>query len=256
MTETTENDASHGQGVERDVRIAENSWRDLLKFGGSAGILAGVLFRRNFAAELSLFGNIMPPSDALGWFTSLQENGILGVILLDILDVINYILVGLLFLALYIPLRYRSRGHMVVAIAIAFIGIAISISSNVAFSMLSLSERYFAATTDSQRTLLLAAGEAVLATTNSTGYYVGFVLLAIASLFVSVTMLHSKAFSRPTAMAGILASVCDFLYCITVQLGMEIGVLFVSAAGLLLMIWHITGGYQLVRLIQAGRRGG
>ncbi len=253
MRENTDSETSHSQGVIRDAEIVDNSWKSLLKIGGLAGVLAGVLFRRNFAAELSLFGNIMPPSDALGWFILLQENGFLGVILLDILDMIDYLLVGMLFLGLYFPLMHKNRGHMIIAIALAFVGIAASISSNAALSMLSLSEHYAAATTYSQRTLLLAAGEAVLATSSSTGYYIGFLFLATSCLFASVVMLRSKAFSRPTAIVGILAGVCDFLYCTTILFEIEIAVLFVSAAGLLLMIWHIAGGYQLIHLSHDGR---
>lgn len=254
MSEATDTDACYAQEAKREAEMEVSSWRILLKIGGLAGILAGVLFRRNFAAELSLFGNIMPPSDALGWFTLLQENGILGVILLDILDIIDYLLVGLLFLALYFPLRKEYQGNMLIAITTAFIGIATSISSNIAFSMLSLSEHYVNATTDAQRSLLLAAGEAVLAISSSTGYYTGFVLLAIACLIVSVTMLRCMIFGKPIAIAGIMASACDFLYFTTILLGMEIGVLFVSAAGLLLMIWHIVVGYRLVRMSQDERR--
>jgi hypothetical protein len=74
--------------------------------------------------------------------------------------------------------------------------------------MLSLSNQYAAATTDAQRTTLLAAGQAVLANTSQRivgGFNVGWFLVSVAGLIVSSVMLQSSSFSRTTAYVGILA---------------------------------------------------
>ena len=77
-----------------------------------------------------------------------------------------------------------------------------------------------------------------------------FLLLAVAGLIISTVMLRSNIFSRVTAYVGILASTFDLAYCITFAFVPELDVYLLSAAGLLLMIWHILIG---VRLFQLGQ---
>jgi uncharacterized membrane protein len=136
------------------------------------------------------------------------------------------------------------------------VGIAAYFASTTAFEMLSLSDQYAAATTEAQRSMFLAAGQAVLAINNpgaiyqGTGIYMSFLLLAVAGLIISAVMLRSNIFSRVTAYIGILASAFDLAYCITFAFVPAIEVCLLSAAGLLLFIWHILIG---LRLYQPGR---
>ena len=55
---------------------------------------------------------------------------------------------------------------MIVATTFGFVGIAVYFSSNQAFSMLSVSDRYAVATSDAQRTFVQVAGESLLAIHN------------------------------------------------------------------------------------------
>ncbi len=246
-TENKENMVSHDE-------IVDPTWRTLLKLGGSAALLAGVLFRRNFGPEISLFMGTMPPSAALDWFTLLQGNWLLGLIFLGLFDLIDYALVCLMFLALYIPLRRTDASYMAIATVLGLIGAAVYFASNAAFSMLSLSNQYAVATTEAQRDTLLAAGEAILAIGyQGTGIYTSFLLLAIAGLTISFVMLRNSGFSRTTAYVGILAGIFDLIYCVSLAVMPVMGVLFVSGAGLLLMIWHILVGRNLCLLGQRVR---
>jgi hypothetical protein len=80
--------------------------------------------------------------------------------------------------------------------------------------MLSLSDQYAAATTEAQRTMLLAAGQAMLAINRfsspgahpGAGGYMSLLLIAVAGLITSSVMLRSDVFNRATAYVGILAS--------------------------------------------------
>jgi hypothetical protein len=56
-----------------------------------------------------------------------------------------------------------NGASIALAATFGFVGIAVYFASNQAFSMLSLSDQYAAATTDAQRSMLLSAGEALLA---------------------------------------------------------------------------------------------
>jgi hypothetical protein len=119
--------------------------------------------------------------------------------------------------------------------------------------MLSLSNQYASATTDAQRSSLLAAGEAVLANTNQRavgGFNLGLFLVSIAGLIVSSVMFQSKSFSRSTATVGILAnalSLADYLR-EALTSSAVIALLVIFPGALLLVIWHIMVGLRLLRL--------
>jgi hypothetical protein len=242
----------------------DSDWKPLYRIGGVAALLAGILFRRNLAAEIGLFSRHKAPASVGDWFALLQGNRLLGLAYLNVFDLVNYALVALMFLALYLLLQRANRSAMLAATALGMIGIAVYFASNTAFSMLGLSDRYAAATTEVQRTSLLVAGEALqtlnrFAATGShpgSGGFLSLLLIAVAGLIISVVMLRSAIFGRGTALVGLLASALDLAYCVAfVALPAAddetIALLFIPAAGLLWMAWHIMVGWRLTRL---GRR--
>jgi len=77
--------------------------------------------------------------------------------------------------------------------------------------MLTLSNQYAAATSDTQRAMFLAAGQATLAIHHNnsyadTGIYLSFLLVSVSGLIMSVVVLRSKVFSKGAAYVGILAN--------------------------------------------------
>jgi hypothetical protein len=200
-----------------NAKTSDSDWKSLYRVGGLAALISGVLFRRNIAAEIGLFSKQEPPVTVSDWFALLQSNRLLGLSYLNIFDIVNYALVGLIFLALYAALRRTNKSYMAIAAALGFLGIAVYFASNTAFSMLSLSDQYAATTTDAQRTMLLAAGKAMLAINRfsdpgahpGTGGYISLLLIAVAGMITSFVMLQSYVFNRATAYVGSLASGFD-----------------------------------------------
>jgi hypothetical protein len=239
-----------------NTETSDSNWKSLYRFGGAAALMAGVIFRRNLGPEISLFSAQKQPNTIIDWFTLLQNHRLLGLSYLNLFDLVDYALLSLMFLALYVTLRRANKSYLSIAMTFGFVGIAVYFASNTAFSMLSLSDQYAAATIDAERFMFLAAGQAVLAINNpgsiyqGTGIYMSFLLLAVAGLMISAVMLRSNIFSRVTAYVGILASTFDLVYCITFAFIPAITVYILSISGLLLMIWHILIG---LRLFQLGR---
>jgi hypothetical protein len=234
----------------------DTAYRGLYIIGGAAALIAGVIFRRNLGvAEIGqlIYGRA-PPDTVTGWFLLLQGDRLLGLAMLNVFDIVDFALLGLMFLALYAALRPVNKGYALIATAMGLVGIAVYFASNAALSLLSLSDQFAAATTDAQRSALLAAGQAILATGNpgsifpGTGIYMSFFLLAAAGLVFSILMLRSTVFSRATAYVGILASLCDLACCVTFAVVPTSCVVLVASAGLLLMIWHVLIGLRLVRI--------
>ena len=244
-----------------NAETSDSDWKSLYRVGGVAALIAGVIFRRNLGVEISLFSHHAPPITVNNWFTLLQDNRLLGLSYLNIFDIVDYALVGLMLLALYVALRQANKSYMTIATTLGFIGIAVYFATNTAFSMLSLSDQYAVATTDAQRTMLLSAGEAMLAINRFTspgahpgsGGYMSLLLIAVGGMIISIVMLRSNVFNRATAYVGILASAFDLTYCMAFVFVPTVDselltVIFIPAAGLFLMIWHIMVGWRLYQL--------
>jgi len=245
-------------------KASDAPWQVLYSVGGVAALAAGVLFRRNIAAELELLVERPSPVSVGDWFALLQSQRLLGLAYLNVFDLVNYVLVGVMFLALYVLLGRVCRSEMAIATMLVLIGVTVYVASNTSLSMLSLSDQYVAATTDAQRTRLLAAGEALLAMSRftnpsaapGTGGYVSLLFIAIASMMASRAMLRSGAFNRATGYVGLLAGALDVGYCVAFATvpqvdGGHLALVFIPAAGLFWMVWHMMVGW---RLYQLGRR--
>ena len=244
--------------------VADPRWTPLYKIGSAAAWIAVLIFRRWLAAEFLLFrgSGIIPfgprtmPSSVIDWFTLLHTNQLLGLILLNVFDMVNYVLVGLIFLALYAALRQANRSYTTLATALALVGIAVYLASNQAFSMLSLSDQYAVATTDAQRSMLLAAGQALLAIhdPNTLGPgAMGFLLVTVAGLMISVVILRSSVFGKITAYTGILANALGLGYPIGVAVAPRTVVIPIIATSLslsacFLVIWYVGIARRLGQL--------
>ena len=247
-------------------QVPDPSWKNLYKIGAVASLVAALVFRRNLgAAEIPLFTGISPPGNADGWFTLLYNNPLLGLTLLNFFDIANYALVGIMFLAVFIALRKTNKTCTIVALTLSLFGAVTYIVSNSALPMFSLSNQYSVATTETQKSTSIAAGQAVLvmgynpsALYQSAGFYISLLFVALAGMLMSAVMLQSLIFGKATAYVGLIANALDLIYLIGLVLVPAasvylLGVSCIATAGLLLMIWHLMIGiklYQLNRVTQ------
>jgi hypothetical protein len=86
--------------------IENSAWKALYKLGGVAALFAVFVFRRNLGAELMAFKGFglfaVPetvPVRVAEWFALLQSNWLIGLALLNVFDLVEHALVGLIFLA-------------------------------------------------------------------------------------------------------------------------------------------------------------
>jgi hypothetical protein len=237
------------------------NWKNLCKIGGVAALVAVIVFRRNFGTELTTFKGFgifdvpgMTPASAEAWFSLFQSRPFLGLILFELFDIVNYLLVGLIFLALYGALHKTNRSVMVVATACGLVGVGIYLASNQAFAMLSLSQRHAAATTEAQRDLFLVAGEALLSIHNAgairqgTGIHLSLFLVLLAGLLSSVVMLRGRVFNRATAITGLLANGLGLSYFITLALAPTICWIPPTLSAPFRVTWYVLIALRLLRL--------
>lgn len=221
----------------------DSTWKNLYKVGAIAALMAALLFRRNIGAEVSLFtGAGAIPHTAIEWFNLLHNNSLVGMSFLAVFDLANYFLEGLIFLALAALLWQAGKSRVTVALASGLVGITVNFSTNISLSMLSLSQQYSAATTEAQKSVLFAAGQALLAfngpLTNfpKTGAYLTWLLVALAALSFSSLLLASH---RATAIVGLLAAGCDLAYCLSFAFSPILQATLMSFGGAFWMIWHL-----------------
>jgi len=249
-----------------DAQLEDDRWIWLYRFGAVAALLAVVLFRRNFGTELVAFRGFgifdVPaalPVAAVDWFVLLQDNRLVGLLLLNVVDVVNYALVGLLFLAVQAALRRVNRSVMAIATACTLVGVGVYFVSNQAINVLTLSDRYAAATSETLRSMFVAAGEALLAIDNpgtiyqGTGSNISLALVLLAGLMISIVMLRSSVFSRATAIIGITFNGVALLHFIEVAFAPTVcGIPSIISAPFR-VVWYVLVALRLFRLAAAGR---
>ena len=183
---------------------------------------------------------------AIDWFTLLQNHWFIGLRNLGLLNIVGAALLAPTFLALYFALRRDDEGFGAFGTILFFVGLAIYLASNRAFAMLSLSGQYASATTEAQRSLLAAAGQAMLAESQTRA---GIPLIEFAGLVISVVMLRGKAFSKATAYAGMLGNallmVVEILF---VPVSSGLGMVVAACGGLSIMTWYLLAGRRLLQL--------
>ena len=161
-------------------------------------------------------------------------------------------------LALYICLKQANKSWSLIATSFIFMGMAVYLATNTAFSMLSLSQKYALATTQADKSLLLAAGQALIAISEGTGgQYLGMPLAWLGGLILSAVMLRSQDFNKTIAWVGIIGLGLLILSIpfagyttagpTTAAVGAIIAVTYLGG-GLFSLAWYILVGLRLIKL--------
>ncbi|MHC1787710.1 MAG: DUF4386 family protein [Christensenellales bacterium] len=176
-------------------------WRLLLRIAGFSTILICVII----PVQIAAFAIWRLPDSVIAWFTLYRANWLLGLIHQDLLYVINNLLVAVMYLALYVLLRNRNESLMIIAMLLGFLGISAYLGSNKSFEMMQLSGLYFGAGSEMERTMALAAGQAMLSGWGGTAFDIYYILNGIALILISIVMLRSSVFTRSTAIIGLVS---------------------------------------------------
>ncbi len=227
---------------------AGSRWQGLHKLGGVAALMIAVLL----LGEIVVYAVLPRPGSALEHFALFRDNWLAGLLTLDLLGMISYLLFVPTILALYAALRRTSESVMAVATALFFVGIADFFATNPAFSVLSLSSQYAAAATDAEKAMFLAAGQSMFTLFNENAFLVSYVIVSVAWTMISGVMLRSNLFSRITAYAGILAGAAGIVAAVLEHIlaidALSIAISLYFAAIVFLFVWVILAGRRLYQL--------
>ncbi len=201
------------------------------------------------------------------WFTLLQKNPFLGLRNLGLLNIgLTTLGIPLVF-SLYWAHRKVNQPFAALAMILSFIGVAIFFATNRAFPMLSLSAQYAAAASPAERSMLEAAGQAMLSVgqSHTAGTFLAFFYSEIAGILMAWVMLRGRLFKPAAAIAGLVGYGFFLVFEVlssfapsanTFAPATDQAILLIAMIGGLANItWNILVALGLFRLGQADRGG-
>lgn len=129
-----------------------DQWKTLYKIAGFAVIVMLIII----PAQIAVFITTPIPASIESWFSLFNSNWLLGLIHQDMLYIINNIIVSVMYLAFYIALRPNNKSIMTIAILLGLLGISAYFASNKSFELLNISNQYYVATSEVQKSMFLS----------------------------------------------------------------------------------------------------
>ena len=170
---------------------------NLCRLGGIAALLLMVYSLATMVQLVVLGGQ---PSSAAQAFDLLQHHRAVALLRLDLPTIAILPFYYLLFLGLFAALRRTSYTNALLSTLLAFVGVTLVLATPTALSMVPLSDKFAAATSDAELCQLRAVGEALLATDiwHSTGAIVGGMLIQSGAILSSLVMLRGDVLTTLT----------------------------------------------------------
>ena len=224
-------------------KTSETAWKLLYHIGGVVAYIMIALV----VVAIVVFLVDPSPTTVIGYFQLFQKSILMGLLALDLVYMVSQILMGLLLLAVCVALRRANPSLIAIALAAGLIAVAVFLTSNPAFGMLSLSSHYAAATSAVQQAQLEAAGQAIMANFTGTAYVVSYILGSIAVLIISVVMLRSMVFSKGTAVVGLIMGIMGL---VPASFG-TVGLIFAFGSLVPTVIWLFLIARRLLQLGQS-----
>ena len=232
---------------------AEKLVPGLYRIGGVAafGLIAYCLAT---ILQMTLLGG--QPATAAEAFALLDANRIVGLLRLDLLAVLALPLYYPLFLALSTALWRVDGVKAVLSGLFVFAGVTLVLATPMALSMVPLSSKYAAATTEAARSRFLAAGEAILATDmwHGTGALLGGLLVQTGAVLICIAMLRGSVFSELTGWLGLVMHGLDLVHVVFSPFLPAAGAILLAIAGPLYPVWFFLVGRRLLQMARSPLR--
>jgi len=232
--------------------------KPLYRLGGVAALLV-VLTALLEIVITFLPGGYTTAETVIDWFTLLQENWFLGLRNLGLLNIMIVALGIPVFLALYMAHQPTNQTFAALALIISFIGVAVFYATNRAFPMLDLSMRYATAVSESERAMLVGAGQVMLTVgqSHTPGTFLAFLLSEIGGFAMSLVMLQGRVFSRAGAYAGIAGFGLLFVFEVLLSFVPPLhaaALIIAMGGGIANMTWYILIALRLFQLGQGASK--
>jgi hypothetical protein len=180
---------------------ADARWMGLYRAAAGAAALTAALL----VVEIGVYALLPRSETALEHLALLESDPVSGLLTLDLLGAVAYLLLIPTMLGLAVALRRAAPAMALIGTVLFFIGITVFFATNTALPALALSRQYAAATSEVERIAVLGAAEAMFALFNETAFLTSYLMVSVAWALVAAGMLRADAFNRWGASAGLLA---------------------------------------------------
>jgi hypothetical protein len=189
--------------VEEAKIHVDPTWKGVYRAGGICMFVTGLLFI--IGAVLSI---LLGPAPIGGepYLRELAAHALLAQMNFGLFALTDFLLLPVV-MALYLALKQINKNAMLVAAGLIalFIVLDLAITELNALTLVTLTQHYAAATSDTQRSAYVAAADYALATLPLATFY-SYVVSSVGFLIISIVMLKG-VFSKLTAYVGIVASI-------------------------------------------------
>ncbi len=246
------------QIIRQDTRSGESTapGRQLIYTLGGAAALLVVLTALAEMLITFLPGGYTSAETVTDWFALLQANPFLGLRNLGLLNIVMTAVGIPLVFSLYWVHRRVNPPFAALALIISFVGLAVFYATNRAFPMLDLSARYAAATSQAERAVLEAAGQAMLSVgqSHTPGTFLAFFFSEIAGILMGLVMLRGRLFNPAAALAGIVGYGFLLIYEVFASFipsSHQAILVIAMIGGIANLAWYILVALRLFKLGQA-----
>nr|MDA3846100.1 DUF4386 family protein [Vallitaleaceae bacterium] len=165
------------------------------------------------------------------------------------LDMISIGILGIMYLALFIRLKEENKSLISISLPFAFIGIAAFIvPRSILLSLNQLTQQYMGATSEVLKNQIITSGQTISVLAIPTFQTVGFFILSIASLLISIVILKTKLIPKLAGYIGIAGFLLTLIDDIFVILAPELATLFMVIGGCFWIIWWVMIGVNLLKI--------
>lgn len=213
-------------------------WHGLLRLGALAAAAVVVMI----PIQAAVFILWPPPETVDEFFELFQENPFLGLLDLDLLLTLDYLLMVPFYLALYVVVRQVSPAWGLLALVVGLFSLVLYVVSREGtFSMWMLSDQYAAATSDGDKAALRAAGRTLLTLYDGGTFGVSYVLGGVSAIVFSTTMIRHRVFGRLPGVLGVITGVSMLLPANVGEVGLIVAMLSLipTAIWLLVLVPHL-----------------
>jgi hypothetical protein len=217
-------------------QAAGTSWPSMMRLGGAAAIVVLAMI----PIQAAVFLLHPPPTTVEAFFEEFQQQPFLGLLDLDLLLTIDYLVMIPFYLALFGSLRRVASAWGLLALIFGLMSVALFVVTREAtFSMWMLSDRYAAASA-SEQAALLASGETLMTLYNGGTFATSYILGAVSTLIFSVTMWRHRVFGRAPAIVGVVTGLTMLVPANLGPVGLVVAMvsLIPTAAWLVLLARH------------------
>ncbi len=184
--------------------VIDSQWRPVFRLAAVSAILVTALI----PIQAAVFILFPPPQTVGAYFTLFAHNPFLGLLDLDVLLTLDYLLMVPFYVALFASLVRVARGWASLALIFGLFSVVLYVFSREAtFSMWMLSAQHAAADTAAEKTALIGTGQTLLTLYNGGSFGTSYLLGAVSTLIFSAVMLRHRVFGRLPGIVGLITGI-------------------------------------------------